>query len=135
MTDQSNLIDEISDTTPTNVIPIRGIPKSGRKWKSVESSRFSSLKSDKAFRSSWAKKELIRQELNQLKSKAKEIKDERQRKFDEKKQQRVEREQRRKENERKAEIVQVVKNVHKLKRMKKKMIRKLEKRDTTVVEK
>lgn len=123
---------EPSETSP--IEPVRGIPKSGRKWKSVETSRFSALKNDKAFKTSWSKKEDLRREIQHTKSIAREIKEERQRLFEEKKRQRVEREARRKENERKAEVVQVVKNVHKLKRMKKKMLRKLEKRDTTVVD-
>nr|CAB3228745.1 coiled-coil domain-containing protein 86-like [Phallusia mammillata] len=110
--------------------PEKGIPKSGRWWKSKNTSRFSSLPKDKPLRSSWHKKSIQRAEklsLKQYQQKVTEAR--RQEKIEHR--QRVEAHRKRKEeNQRKSEIVQVIKNTAKIKRMKKKQLRKIEKRDT-----
>ncbi|XP_035494041.2 coiled-coil domain-containing protein 86 [Scophthalmus maximus] len=111
------------------VIPL-GKPKSGRVWKDRSKQRFSALVRDKPLCTSWGKKmeakrekELVKQFTLQLKEdKAKQREDKRKRREDNLK--------RRAENERKAEVVQVIRNTSKIKRMKKKQLRKIEKRDT-----
>ncbi|KAK7912895.1 hypothetical protein WMY93_013106 [Mugilogobius chulae] len=86
-------------------IPL-GKPKSGRVWKERNKQRFSAVVRDKQLCSSWEKK------------------------MQDKRKRREENLKRRAENERKAEIVQVIRNTTKIKRMKKKQLRKIEKRDT-----
>lgn len=75
------------------------------------------------------KKEKLRHDLKHIKELSQTIKDDKKQDNLEKKQRRAENAQRRLENERKSEIVQIIKNPAKLKRMKKKALRKIEKRD------
>ncbi|XP_034044706.1 coiled-coil domain-containing protein 86 [Thalassophryne amazonica] len=119
-----------------NLIISLGKPKSGRVWKNRNKQRFSAVVRDKSLCSSWEKKMAAKREKELVKKYALQLKEEQARKEEEKKKRREDNLKRRAENERKAEIVQVIRNTAKIKRMKKKQLRKIEKRDTlTVVQK
>lgn len=118
-----------SSEKKNNVVPL-GKPKSGRVWKDRKKQRFSALLRDKPLCTSWEKKMEAKREKQQVKLYHQQLKDEQAREKEEKKKRREEHLKRRAENERKAEIVQVIKNTAKIKRMKKKQLRKIEKRDT-----
>lgn len=110
-------------------IPL-GKPKSGRVWKERNKQRFSSVVRDKQLCSSWEKKMQAKREKELVKQYSQQLKDDQNRQKEEKRKRREENLKRRAENERKAEIVQVIRNTTKIKRMKKKQLRKIEKRDT-----
>uniref|UniRef100_A0A8C1GIC7 Coiled-coil domain-containing protein 86 n=1 Tax=Cyprinus carpio TaxID=7962 RepID=A0A8C1GIC7_CYPCA len=118
-----------SSEKKSKVVPL-GKPKSGRVWKDRNKQRFSALLRDKPLRTSWEKKMEAKREKQLVKQYHQQLKDEQAREKEEKKKRRAENLRRRAENERKAEIVQVIKNTAKIKRMKKKQLRKIEKRDT-----
>ncbi|KAG7458545.1 hypothetical protein MATL_G00221660 [Megalops atlanticus] len=111
------------------LIPL-GKPKSGRVWKDRNKQRFSALLRDKPLCTSWEKKMEAKREKELVKRFALQLKEEKAREKEEKRKRREENLKRRAENERKAEIVQVIRNPAKIKRMKKKQLRKIEKRDT-----
>uniref|UniRef100_A0A1E1XS83 Coiled-coil domain-containing protein 86 n=1 Tax=Amblyomma sculptum TaxID=1581419 RepID=A0A1E1XS83_AMBSC len=117
--------------TDEEAIP-KGIPKSGRVWKS-EKKRFSSMKKDRPLKTSWKVKMEQRAERKALLALDRQLKEEKKRLIEEKKQRRAENLRRREENAKKAEIVQVIKNTAKIKRMSKKQLRLVKKADTTVV--
>jgi len=110
----------------------RGLCKSGRPWKPVKE-RFSSMVKVKPLRSSWKRKMQMKNEKHSLKEFQNQLNEaRRQEKLEYRA--RVEAHKKQKEeNARKSETVQVITNTRKLKRMKKKQLRKIEKRDTTGV--
>ncbi|XP_012289208.1 coiled-coil domain-containing protein 86 [Orussus abietinus] len=112
-----------------NLIP-KGKPKSGRIWKEPKT-RFSSIVKTRGTRLSFEKKQKLREELKRAKEMSRSIIAKKQAEKEAKKQRRIENLKRAEENRKKSEIVQVIKNTAKIKRMKKKQLRLIEKRDTT----
>ncbi|XP_065168921.1 coiled-coil domain-containing protein 86 [Atheta coriaria] len=108
---------------------IKGRPKSGRVWKS-DRKRFSSIVKTKGIRNSFEKKEALRKQLKLAKDASRAIKEEKAQEKEAKKERRRENLRRQEENLKRSEIVQVIKNTSKIKKMKKKHLRQIEKRDT-----
>ncbi|XP_061840000.1 coiled-coil domain-containing protein 86 [Nerophis lumbriciformis] len=111
------------------VIPL-GKPKSGRVWKNRNKQRFSAVVRDSSLCSSWEKKMAAKREKQLVKQYSLQLKEQKAKQKEDKRKRREDNLKRREENERKAEIVQVIRNTAKIKRMKKKHLRKIEKRDT-----
>ncbi|XP_072163793.1 uncharacterized protein [Diadema setosum] len=107
---------------------MKGRPKSGRKWKTEQTARFSDLRKDKPLKSSWQLKMAQKAEKLSVRKYQQELLDARREAVELKKQRREEHRQRREENQKKSEVVQVIRNTAKLKRMKKKQLRLIEKR-------
>ncbi|XP_065333347.1 coiled-coil domain-containing protein 86 [Cloeon dipterum] len=116
---------------PESMIP-RGKPKSGKFWK-VNKQRASSLKTTRGLKiaNSFEKKEKLRADLKHAKELSRSRLEERKKEIEAKKERRRENLKRREENRKKSEIVQVIRNPAKIKRMRKKQLRMIEKRDTT----
>ncbi|XP_055374904.1 coiled-coil domain-containing protein 86 [Condylostylus longicornis] len=108
------------------IIP-RGKPKSGRPWKEPRT-KFSTIKKS-IYRRPFHKKVELRNEIQHIKQISKSIKDAKKEEKEIRKQRRLENAERRLANQRKSEVVQIIKNPNKIKRMKKKHLRMIEKRD------
>ncbi|XP_037938560.1 coiled-coil domain-containing protein 86-like [Teleopsis dalmanni] len=109
----------------------RGMPKSGRPWKTPKT-KFTSIKKT-VNRNSFEKKLELRNQLRHIKEMSKEIKEQRKEAAVEKHKRRQENAERRLANERRSEVVQIIKNPSKLKRLRKKQMRQIEKRDISQV--
>ncbi|XP_059608497.1 coiled-coil domain-containing protein 86 [Phlebotomus argentipes] len=114
----------------TDTVP-RGIPKSGRVWKTPKQ-KFSTIKKS-LHRQTFQKKEQFREEMQKVKELSKSIKMQKQAEKEQLKERREANEKRKLENQRKSEIVQIIKNPAKLKRIRKKQLRSIEKRDLSTV--
>ncbi|KAK9302350.1 hypothetical protein QLX08_005610 [Tetragonisca angustula] len=140
-------LSEVSDANNTNVtdntkkkakvkkekslelqIP-KGKPKSGRVWKE-EKKRFSSIVKTRGIRLSFDKKQKLRENLKHVKEMSRAIKAEKQAQKEAKKERRRANLKRAEENQRKSEIVQIITNTAKLKKIKRKHLRMIQKRDT-----
>lgn len=111
----------------TEKTEVRGMPKSGKFWKTPKE-RFNKL--HKTLPRKTKEQHLkVRAELKRVKELSKSIKEERKQQNELKKQRREENLQRKKENEIKSQTVQIIKNTAKLKRIKKKHLRQIQKRD------
>lgn len=116
--------DKATDSVP------QGKAKSGKWWK-PEVKRFSSvIIKSKGAKKSWDKKLEERKKLQIAKRLQQEIRDQVAEKKRLERERLEEKKKRHEENTKKNEIVQVIKNTEKLRRMKKKDLRKLAKRDT-----
>ncbi|VVC90491.1 unnamed protein product [Leptidea sinapis] len=113
-------------------VSLRGKPKSGRFWKSKKE-RFNSINKTKGIRLNFEKKAALRIELQNVKNLSHQLQNQQKEKEEARKEKRRENLKRTEENKRKSEIVQVITNTKKLKRMKKKQLRFIEKRDTSQI--
>ena len=102
--------------------------KSGRFWKS-ERDRFRSVIKTKGLKQSLKQKTKLKEEKAKAKLYEQSLKDATKREREELRERKEENKKRREANQKKSEIVQEVKNVAKLKRMRKKQLKLLAKRD------
>ncbi|XP_015593575.1 coiled-coil domain-containing protein 86 [Cephus cinctus] len=114
---------------PAIITVIKGKPKSGRIWKE-QKTRFSSIIKTRGIRQSFEKKQKLREDLKRVKDMSRAIIEQKKAEKEAKKQRRIENLKRAEENRKKSEVVQVIRNTAKIKRMKKKQLRMIEKRDT-----
>lgn len=122
-------IKRVPNASKEVISTIKGQPKSGRIWKS-QRKRFSSIVKTKGIRNSFEKKEVLRKELLRVKDASKLRVAAKKEADEQRKERRRENIKRQEENRKKSEIVQVITNTSKLKKMKKKQMRNIEKRDT-----
>ncbi|CAK9800552.1 Coiled-coil domain-containing protein 86 [Anthophora quadrimaculata] len=135
---------EVDDTNTSDLIPKKvrvkkeksleqqipkGRPKSGRIWKE-EKKRFSSIIKTRSVHSRFDEKQKLREDLKRVKEMTRAIKAEKEAEKQAKKERRRENLKRAEKNERKGEVVQVITNTSKLRKIKKKHLRMLQKRDT-----
>ncbi|RZC40954.1 hypothetical protein BDFB_004556, partial [Asbolus verrucosus] len=106
----------------------RGKPKSGRFWKN-EKKKFSSIVKTRGIKTSFEKKQALREELKRTKEASRAIIAAKEEEKELKKQRRRDNLKRQEENRKKSEVVQVITNTSKIKKMKKKQLRYIEKRD------
>lgn len=110
-----------------NAIP-KGKPKSGRTWK-LNKGRFSAISRPKSIKRSYEERIQFKNSLKQTRDHEQQMWNAVNEKRDKLKQRQKENEERRLANERKGEVVQVIKNPAKIKRLKKKQLRSIQKRD------
>ena len=111
-----------------------GRRKSGRFWKG-ERDRFRSVIKTKGLKQACAQKRIAQKEQYlRVKEYEKSLKEESKRIKEEHRQRREENKKKKIENEKKNEVVQIIKNTAKIKRMKKKQLRMLAKRDVAIIQ-
>ncbi|VVC34122.1 Cgr1-like [Cinara cedri] len=110
-------------------IEVRGMPKCGRFWKTPKT-KFSSINKTKGLKLSFENKQKLREDIKKTRELSRTLINERNAANEARKERRRENIKRRAENQKKSEVVQVIKNPAKIKRMRKKALRQIEKRDT-----
>jgi len=109
-----------------------GRRKSGRVWKG-QRDRFKSVVKPKGLKQDAKVRLALKQERLRVREFEKALKEEKKQELEEKRKRQEENKKRKLENERKNEVLQQIKNPAKIKRMKKKQLRMLAKRDLTPV--
>merc|ERR1712142_582181 len=109
-----------------------GRRKSGRFWKG-QRDRFKSVVKPKGLKQDAKIRMALKQERLRVREFEKALKEEKKQELEEKRKRQEENKKRKLENERKNEVLQQIKNPAKIKRMKKKQLRMLAKRDLTPV--
>ncbi|ELU10563.1 hypothetical protein CAPTEDRAFT_194031 [Capitella teleta] len=117
----------MTESGNTATVP-RGKPKSGRLWKTQRMTRHTEMIRDKPLKSSWKNKVDNKNTKKNVKLFEKELQEARAKRLEAKRVRSELNAKRREENQKKAEVVQVVKNAAKLKRLKKKQLRNIQKR-------
>jgi len=118
----------MAPTVSTNKLrKTQGKPKSGRVWKS-KGKKKSTMINVKSLHTSWNKRSKERAETESVKKYQKELKEAAALEREEKRLRTEENKRRREENAKKSEIVQTITDSSKIKRMKKKQLRLIEKR-------
>eukprot|EP01090_Pellita_catalonica_P016722 TRINITY_DN486_c0_g1_i1.p1 TRINITY_DN486_c0_g1~~TRINITY_DN486_c0_g1_i1.p1 ORF type:complete len:146 (+),score=37.82 TRINITY_DN486_c0_g1_i1:82-519(+) len=108
---------------------LKGRPKSGRAWKRGVKYQRASAKTDvKAFKTTWEHKMKERERKNKLRDQIKAFKEKQSEDKARKKEQNIIRKRKRLENERKGEVVQVITDTRKLKKLKRGQWKLIEKR-------
>ncbi|XP_065890530.1 coiled-coil domain-containing protein 86-like [Dysidea avara] len=106
---------------------VRGRPKSGRMWRKPGTKSFSRVKVP-ALKQSFKEKQTKKVVMKAMKEHEKQLKENAAHEKQEKRLKEEERKKRKEENTKKSEIVQTITNAKKLKRLKKKQLRNVEKR-------
>ncbi|VDD76300.1 unnamed protein product [Mesocestoides corti] len=107
---------------------VRGKPISGRVWKVPRTKRYSSIRKDSGLRTTWEKKMHLKKEQQERRQDDANRREARARAKEARRLAEEARKQRRLENERRAETVVPIKNLAKLKKLKKSQLRTIEKR-------
>ncbi|XP_063227347.1 coiled-coil domain-containing protein 86 isoform X2 [Bacillus rossius redtenbacheri] len=113
---------------------VKGRRKSGKFWKD-DRKKASSMVKTRGLKLSLEKKRKLREELKRAKEISRQLEQRRKQEKEDHRKRREENLRRREENQKKSELVQVIKNSAKIKRMKKKQLRRIEKRDTSNIQK
>lgn len=127
----SNIINKSSGDR-NELTVIKGRPKSGRIWKN-DKKRASSIVKTRGLRVSFDRKQALKTSLKQIKELSRARKEQLEQEKRDKKMKRKQNLERQEENRKKSEVVQIITNTAKIKKMKKKLLRKIEKRDVTCV--
>merc|ERR1711872_141328 len=107
---------------------LRGRPKSGRFWKTTQTQRCSAMKQDKGGKKNWDTKVAERLQKKLAKEYEKNLKEEKRKKMDVLKRREKEKREKKRENEKKGEVVIPIKDTTKIKKMKKKQLKYIQKR-------
>merc|ERR1711875_116566 len=107
---------------------LRGRPKSGRFWKTTQTQRCSAMKQDKGGKKTWDTKVAERLKKKLEKEYEKNLKEEKKKKMEILKKREKEKREKKRENEKKGEVVIPIKDTTKIKRMKKKQLKYIQKR-------
>ncbi|TGZ72037.1 hypothetical protein CRM22_002327 [Opisthorchis felineus] len=118
----------INIQVPPPTTEMRGKCKSGRVWKTVRIERHSAIKKDKGIRTSFLKRMADTEEKKRVREVGNKMKEERATRKRNKRLKEEEKRQRKLENEKRSEIVIPVKNIAKIKKMKKSQLRTIVKR-------
>ncbi|XP_076626147.1 coiled-coil domain-containing protein 86 [Colletes latitarsis] len=133
-TNTSNTTIKVKKVKSLEELIPKGKPKSGRIWKE-QKTRFSSIVKTRGIHRSFEKKQKLRDDLKRVKEMSRAIKAQKEADKEAKKQRRITNLKRAEENRKKGEVVQVITNTAKLKKIKKKQLRTIEKRDTLQIQK